>query len=73
MKTPRKPFTMNRIMPGDKTIEIYGPPNPRDPDGYFDVLCICVDYDDVNHPSIRRQARKLVAILNEHWAKPTPK
>lgn len=30
-------------------------------------LYVVVDYDDVNHPVVLEQARRMVRILNEHW------
>lgn len=30
-------------------------------------LGIQIDYDDVDHPQVEKDARKLVKILNEHW------
>ncbi len=73
MKRQSKPFAIGRIEPGDKTITIYGPPDPKDPDGYWRQMTMAVDFDDVDTVSIRRQVRKMIAILNEHWQKPVPK
>jgi hypothetical protein len=42
----------------DKSITIVGP-----------EITIAVDYDDVNHPQVRKDIKKLVKILNENWEK----
>lgn len=44
----------------DKRVEIQGP----------DYLRILVDFDDVNHVEVRKQIKKMVTLLNEHWEKP---
>lgn len=51
-------FKVHGICCFDKEIEITGP---------FE-LRLLIDYDDVNHPRVDRDARKLVALLNAHWA-----
>lgn len=33
-------------------------------------LTIIIDYDDVDHRTVEREARKLCALLNKHWEKP---
>lgn len=43
----------------DKDIIIFGP----------DGLCISVDYDDVDHPSVEHGVTKMLAILNREWDK----
>ena len=44
----------------DKRVEIQEP----------DYLRILVDFDDVNHVEVRKQIKKMVTLLNEHWEKP---
>lgn len=44
----------------DKWFEIEGPD-----------IRILVDYDDVNHKEVDKQARKMVKILNENWESPS--
>jgi hypothetical protein len=34
---------------------------------YGSEIFASIDYDDVNHPAVRKIARKMVKILNEHW------
>lgn len=41
---------------GDKEITIYGK-----------NLRILVDYDDVNHPKVDKDVKKMLDILNKHW------
>lgn len=48
---------MRRHSRYDKSFPIEGP----------DYLRFHVDFDDVDHASVNRDARKAVRILNEHW------
>ncbi len=32
-------------------------------------LNITIDYDDVNHGKVDKEAKKLIKILNKHWNK----
>jgi hypothetical protein len=54
-----KPFKVEPFSNIDKFITINGP----------DTLIIAVDFDDVYHPQIRKDVKKLVKILNENWEK----
>jgi hypothetical protein len=44
---------------GDKELTIVGPENFH--------LDIRIDFDDVYHARVEREARKLCRILNSHW------
>lgn len=48
----------------DKRLHIVGPN-----DGQFD-LEISIDYDDVYHREVMRQARQLCQILDMNWPRP---
>lgn len=37
-------------------------------DDSWSALRIMVDFDDVNHPVIKKKMKKMVKILNEHWS-----
>jgi hypothetical protein len=54
-----KPFKVEPFSDINKSITINGP----------DTLTIAVDFDDVYHPQIRKDVKKLVKILNENWEK----
>lgn len=41
----------------DKEIRITGPAD----------ISISIDYDDVDHPTVKREIRKLVRLLNTYW------
>lgn len=53
-----KPFSIQPHTTLDKEFEINGPD-----------IRLFVDYDDVDHSSVERAARRLVKILNEQWEK----
>jgi hypothetical protein len=53
----RKPFKVHKFTNIDKRVEVTGP----------DYLRFFVDFDDVNHAEVRKQIKKMVALLNEHW------
>lgn len=55
---PAKHFTTDSWRPTDKVVCIYGP----------EGLNLAVDYDDVDHTAVRRVAKKMVRLLNKHWA-----
>lgn len=50
-------FKVEGIGCSGKEIEITGP---------FE-LRLTIDYDDVDHPRVEREARKLARLLNAHW------
>jgi hypothetical protein len=54
---PKRLFTVKPFTSIDKYVEISGPE-------YFRLL---VDFDDVNHAEVRKQVKKMVALLNAHW------
>lgn len=59
----KKPFS---IQPHDrrmKTFQVYAP----------DDFTIYIDYDDVDHKATDRAVKKMVKILNAHWADKAPK
>lgn len=33
---------------------------------------VYIDFDDVNHDAVKRDANKLLQILEKHWPEPTP-
>ncbi len=49
-------FQVKKYSPADKWIEVEGPD-----------LSIRVDYDDVDHRTVRKSLAKMVRILNERW------
>ena len=50
-------FYMEKINEScDKEIVIYG-----------DDIKITIDYDDVNHRKVKREAKKILSILNTYW------
>lgn len=56
----KKQFTYE-ISDDDKEIYVYGPWE----------LAVTVDHDDVNHPKVKHELHKLLALLEDHWNKPT--
>jgi hypothetical protein len=52
-----RPFKVKPFTNIDKRVEITGP----------DYLQLFVDFDDVNHAEVRKQIKKMVALLNKHW------
>ncbi len=50
-------FSIQPFSTIDKRVEITGP----------DGLRFFVDYDDVDHKTVRKQMAKLIGILNDHW------
>lgn len=54
-----KYFAAFRFDPNDKVIVITGP----------DDIQIEVDYDDVDHPVVRKIVKKAIRILNANWEK----
>jgi hypothetical protein len=53
----RGKFTVKPFTNIDKYVEITGP----------DYLRLLVDFDDVDHAEVRKQVKRMVAILNENW------
>lgn len=51
-------FSLPRFSTIDKDIEIE--------DSEYEIK-LTVDYDDVNHPVVKKLAEKVVRILNKHW------
>lgn len=51
-----EPFTIQPHTTVDKSFTIDGP----------DIYLV-VDYDDVDHKTVDREAKKVVNILNAHW------
>ena len=54
-----KKWTIEKHTTVDKSFRIFGPTD----------LEITVDFDDVNHTEVNKEAARLVALLNEHWGK----
>jgi hypothetical protein len=59
-KTMTNRFTIHE---NDKRLEIAGP------EGRDFELNIFIDYDDVWHEQVMKQAKQLCRILDEHWPK----
>lgn len=55
-------FTRSSISSGDKDIDIF----QTDCDE-GQGLRITVDYDDVDHETIKRKAERMLYILNKYW------
>lgn len=54
-------FNMAPYDPGDKNLVIKGPGDD------WERLLIYVDFDGVDHESVKPQAERVVKILNAHW------
>lgn len=50
----------------DKRLSIRDEDDPHE--GMLISMLISIDYDDVDHPRILREARRLVRLLNKHWS-----
>lgn len=54
---PKQLFSASSFDTVNKTVEIRGPDDFR----------MEVDYDDVDHPEVRRTAKRIILLLNKHW------
>jgi hypothetical protein len=59
----KQPFKVEPFTNIDKHVVITGP----------DYFRLAVDFDDVNHAEVRKQIKKMVAILNAHWGQDAEK
>lgn len=55
-----KLFKMHAFTAASPSIEVDGPGELR----------LSIDYDDVDHTAVAYQAKRLVRLLNKHWAEP---